>query len=427
MQTDNSQPIGIRGNTPMTTGDLEAHLALALRTENVGVLTGAGTSVSAGGPTMAGLWEALETSASETHSWLLDNGFMTSPDPPSKPPNLETAIDLLHIAEEDLRRRGELESPEAIEIGHHRDVVYKLLIDQCRLDTQLWTGEKDPATDALLSDHRTFVARLISTRSPGQDAPWIFTTNYDLTIEWSAESLGVEVINGFGGLHDRRFASSRFDLGFRNVQASGIARLGAYHLYLVKLHGSLTWLRDGPEKVREVAAPHAWRKVFAMEEPGPGALRDLVLILPNKQKYLASAGFLHAELVRRFTDFLGRPQTTLLVAGYSFNDSHINRVISSALNNPTLHLIVLLPELGSDVASRFNNLSAVAKDLVQPLVASSSPRVTFIHGDSAYFSSLVDLMPEPALLDDYRVQGTRVEQRLGNARPQLDENGGHDD
>ena len=50
------------------------------------------------------------------------------------------------------------------------------------------------------------------------------------------------------------------------------------------------------------------------------------------------------ELLRRFAEFMARPQTALLINGYGFGDEHINRLIRSALLNPTLQVVVYLPE-----------------------------------------------------------------------------------
>jgi hypothetical protein len=50
-------------------------------------------------------------------------------------------------------------------------------------------------------------------------------------------------------------------------------------------------------------------------------------------------------IIRRFTEFLSRPNACLIVNGYGFTDDHINRLIVSALQNPTLQLIVYLPEI----------------------------------------------------------------------------------
>lgn len=39
-----------------------------------------------------------------------------------------------------------------------------------------------------LATHRRLLQKLTAARQPGQPSPWIFTTNYDLAIEWAAET-----------------------------------------------------------------------------------------------------------------------------------------------------------------------------------------------------------------------------------------------
>lgn len=74
------------------------------------------------------------------------------------------------------------------------------------LNADLWADRSAAAAQELLEPYVQLLARLQGSRQPGQSAPWVFTTNYDLTIEWAAEALGIHIVNGFSGLHDRRFA-----------------------------------------------------------------------------------------------------------------------------------------------------------------------------------------------------------------------------
>jgi hypothetical protein len=65
MATTGGAPMGsrkfaIRGGEEMKAEELTGHLALALRLENIGLLLGAGASVSAGGKTIGQLWKGLE-------------------------------------------------------------------------------------------------------------------------------------------------------------------------------------------------------------------------------------------------------------------------------------------------------------------------------------------------------------------------------
>ena len=402
-------PIAFRGSSSMAAPELRAHLAVTARTQNVGVLLGAGASVNVGCPTMAGLWKRIGEDHAQTPLWLDENGFLTEGDPGS--PNLEHVIDRLAVAEQDAARR-DINSAELKEIKHHKSTIVKTLLESCLIDRAFWDGRLSPLNDDRFSSHRKLLTRLITSRSPGQHAPWVFTTNYDLSVEWAAEGLGIDVTNGFGGLHDRRFSSSRFEQSVRNVRGTGQGKLSSRHLYYAKLHGSLSWLQQPDRLLRELNAHHMWTVLEPALDEASEQASDLVLILPSTQKFVATASHVYGELIRRFTEFLGSEQTTLLVSGYSFCDEHLNRLFGAAINNPTIQLVICLPEMTIEENNRFEGLSQPARALIEPLVTAASPRVTFVCGEAAYFDNFVKLLPEPALFDEIGAQGERIERSI---------------
>ncbi|KGV51212.1 SIR2-like domain protein [Burkholderia pseudomallei MSHR4003] len=221
----------------------------------------------------------------------------------------------------------------------------------------------------------------------------MFTTNYDLAVEWSAESIDLQVVNGFLGVHGRRFSPHSFDLGFRNTQARGEARFGVYNIYLAKLHGSLTWREDSGQ-VYEVQAALARAGIQSF-------LEDLTktelgfMVMPRAAKYMQTVGYVLGELFRRFSEFLSRPQTSLLICGYGFGDEHINRLLTSALLNPTLQLVVYSPEFSGNV------LDPALPAALRKLLSLRNPRVTVIGGGAeAYLDKLAAHLPDPLLYDD---------------------------
>lgn len=223
----------------------------------------------------------------------------------------------------------------------------------------------------------------------------MFTTNYDLAIEWAAETIGIHVHTGFVGIHKRVFSPQSFDLGFRNTLARGEARFGSSDIYLAKLHGSLSWRKVGHTDFREIAASEMWATLGPILD-GSTEPDDSLIVFPRAAKYLQTVGFLSGELIRRFSDFLSRPQSCLLVFGYSFNDQHINRLLQSALLNPTFQLVVFLPEFRGVV----DECTSGANMAVRNLVSVKSPRITFVGGgESAYFEEAVRLLPDPVLFD----------------------------
>ena len=313
------------------------------------------------------------------------------PPPPVLPetPNIEVLADKLEIAIVEWDRQGDALADPAKKA---RAALLKAVLRAAKLKDELWSS---PAADIAgdgLDTHRSLLQKLTSARQPGQAPPWIFTTNYDLAIEWAAESVDIQVINGFLGLHNRRFSPQSFDLGLRNIQARGEARFGAYNIYLAKLHGSLTW-KEFDHDLFEVPASQAWPDLQGFLD---GSKPDLgYRVLPRAAKYLQTIGYVLGELFRRFAEFLARPQAALIIAGYGFGDEHINRLIRSALLNPTLQVVIYLPEFTGDPTS------AALPPTVRRLLALQNPRLTIVGGGSdAYLSKLVEHLPNPVIYDE---------------------------
>ncbi|WP_240790645.1 SIR2 family anti-phage-associated protein [Stenotrophomonas sp. TEPEL] len=404
-----------RGGKPITDElELQAYLASLLRLENVGLLLGAGASCSAGGQTMRMLWSRFLVGSSVEADWLLSKGFITDdekrlplpPLPPPAPgvpvvptnpfipppvaslPNFEVLLDRLEIAILEWGRQG---SSELVQAHKVRSALFRAVVNAATLKEDWWKSPLGADLADELSAHRSILQKLTAARQPGQPAPWVFTTNYDLAIEWAAESVDLQVINGFLGVHSRRFSPQSFDLGFRNAQAKGEARFGVYNIYLAKLHGSLTW-KEVDHSLYEVPASEAWRDI---DEFLTGFADKLsYLVLPRAAKYLQTVGYVMGELLRRFAEFMARPQTALIVNGYGFGDEHINRLIRSALLNPTLQVVVYLPEFMGDPAA------ADLPQTVRRLLALQTPRLTIVGGGSrAFTSALANDLPDPTVYD----------------------------
>lgn len=403
-----------RGGKPITDElELQAYLASLLRLENVGLLLGAGASCSAGGQTMRALWTSFLNKNVVEADWLRDQGFITEaerrlPAPPAPPlppgvparprklftppvallPSFEVLLDRLEIAVLEWERQG---SPELVQAHKVRSALFRAVVNAATLKEDWWKSPLGADLADELWAHRSILQKLTAARQPGQPAPWVFTTNYDLAIEWAAESVDLQVINGFLGVHSRRFSPQSFDLGFRNAQAKGEARFGVYNVYLAKLHGSLTW-KEVDHSLYEVPASEAWRDIYHFLEGFDDTLSYLVL--PRAAKYLQTVGYVMGEMLRRFAEFMGRPQTALIINGYGFGDEHINRLIRSALLNPTLQVVVYLPEFKGDPTA------ADLPQTVRRLLALQTPRLTIVGGGSrAFTSALANDLPDPTVYD----------------------------
>ena len=400
-----------RGSRVLDENEFKSHMALAVRLENIAVLLGAGASKCVGGQIMSEIWSVFNTSCDSDVSWLCDENFFGK----SESPNIEHLLDKLEIACRDAQRRQE-DLSQLLQTRHN---LRKFIIQAALLDNELWMHPDNSAIYTKFSNHLKFLSRLVANRQPGQASPWLFTTNYDLSVEWSSETLGLHCVNGFSGLHNRAFRPSSFDLGLRNVHARGEARFGTYNVYLAKLHGSLSWVVEDDGGIVELPSRAIKSRIdsfLSSSEPDdwPG-----FLIFPGATKYVQSTGFVYGEMVRRFTELLTKPNSCLIVNGYGFADDHINRLIVSALQNPTLQIIIYLHN-----RNQFENCKPVSSlgahvdsnEQLRHLIYAQLPQITLRgFGDRANFSSLADDLPDPALIDDTSERARLIEQLLKQA------------
>ena len=396
-----------RGDRVLSLDEFKNHVAQATSLEHVGVLLGAGASVACGGMTMNGLWSNFSRKNPDVVTALIDQGFITDPATAGLP-NLENVMDLLTIAIADQRRKGEDTSP-TISI---QNAVLKAILEAAILDEAWLSNPSSSAGDNRLEKHTRLLTRLVHTRQPGQPAPWIFTTNYDMAIELAAESASLHVRDGFRGFHSRSFTPSSFDLGLRNTEALGEAQFGTYEVYLAKLHGSLSWKSTDNGEAEALQIPAAYQRIKEFMD-GTKEELESVLIFPSSAKFVDTVGFVYGELMRRLTHFLSRPNVCFFIGGYGFGDNHLNRIILSALNNPTLQLIVYLPEIdGFDGDGLPTNLGALNTNL-QSFLQLKLPQISIIGGGaSAYFDQLADHLPDPTTIDDPAERARKIANAL---------------
>lgn len=392
--------VAFRGDSKLSDDSIRAHLATILRLEHVGLLLGAGASVDVGGMTICDLWEYFATDFEDSYQTLKGHGFVEEED---DSPNIELVMDQLQIAclEAERTESDELDGLQSVQLDLRRAVVHASILQEDFWETPALTSD----IPDVLQDHCRILQKLRGARQPGQPAPWVFTPNYDLALEWAAEAVGLEVMNGFRGLHNRTFSPHAFDLGLRNTLARGEARFGCYEIYIAKLHGSLTWLAADDRSVIEQPAQSLWDLIREFRD-GESDDFGQEMVFPSGAKYLQTVGFVLGELFRRFNEFLNRPQTALIVNGYSFGDEHLNRILLSALQNPTLSLVIYAP-----MARITGDGVEVADDrpALKRLANLKSPQVTIIgNSDRAYFSALANDLPDPAIFDERSVEIRRM-------------------
>jgi hypothetical protein len=295
---------------------INQELLSSLQMHNLIVLAGCGTSVSAGGPTMKGLWDICigeqktKIELSEKLRYCRDNSEN----------NIERFLSLCEASiecESDRSKKSEIED----------------FMKDCRNSIQS-TCRNFLSIDKNVADkletHCLFLRKL--TRRRVRDPRLkVFTTNYDLCFEYAAAMLGLPVIDGFSfsfpNIFDPRYFE--YDMVRRTLASDerGDYLEGVFHLY--KLHGSLHWYRRDDGRIEK----------YGLESKDGVAPS---MIYPAKGKFQQSYAQPYIETISRFMAALREPNTCLLVIGFGFNDSHLAEPILSAVdNNPHMKTIVV--------------------------------------------------------------------------------------
>lgn len=183
-----------------------------------------------------------------------------------------------------------------------------------------------------------------ASRTGTRDRLNIFTTNYDRLIEAGAELAGLHLLDRFLGNLMPVFRSSRLDLDM-HYNPPGIRGEPRYLegvTRFTKLHGSVDWVQTGKD-IRRVGLPFGAESVEPyLKAPAlKGATAHQLMIYPNSAKDRETSAYPYVELFRDFAAATCRPNSTLVIYGYSFGDEHINRIIEDMLTIPSTHLVII--------------------------------------------------------------------------------------
>lgn len=158
----------------------------------------------------------------------------------------------------------------------------------------------------------------------------IFTTNYDLFIENAISKLHSQkrfVFNdGANGYFQRILDSTNYNrvVSYKGLNDNYISEIPS--LNLIKSHGSVNW-------------EHRNDKLIVLND-----VSETPMIVPPTG-FEAQETFLNNyfhDMLRVFQLELDKPQSVLLVIGFSFQDQHISKMLTRALQNPELIVYVFI-------------------------------------------------------------------------------------
>jgi hypothetical protein len=248
-----------------------------------------------------------------------------------------------------------------------------------------------------------------ASRSATRERLNIFTTNYDRVIEYGAELAGIRLIDRFVGSINPIFRSSRVevDMHYNSPGIRGEPRYLEGVVQFTKLYGSLDWaMKDGV--VRRIGLPYGATSIdlYASES-------DTLMIYPNASKDRETSEYPYVELFRDLAASVCRPNSTVVLYGYSFGDEHINRVITDMLTIHSTHLVIISFSDEGDRIKRFY------EKLKRPAQIS-----LLIGNHFANLETLVDhYLPKPAI-DRTTIKMAELLKSRGMAVPSSDSAGG---
>lgn len=228
----------------------------------------------------------------------------------------------------------------------------------------------DDGTDLTSHD---MLLRKLARRGIRKPRVKVFTTNYDLCFEYAARHQRFVVIDGFSHAAPPVYDRSQFTLDIvRRDFGKDAPDYFESVFQLYKLHGSIDWRRTGTEIIRSRANEH---------KP--------VLIYPRDSKYQEAFEPPYLDMMAALQAALRQPDTALLVAGFSFADSHIAQPVIAAIeSNMSLRLVVCDPAFLADDDVKDDPVTVTAKaepkksfhQKLLRLAKTGDQRVLLLHG-----------------------------------------------
>lgn len=177
----------------------------------------------------------------------------------------------------------------------------------------------------------------------------VFTTNYDVFLDVASRACaGLRLSSGFSHATSAddvsEYSSGTFFLSTYDSGNLYDYRVELPCLNLVKLHGCISWQKDGERIVRR-SAKHDVPTDLTVAAAITDFNSRYAVVLPQQSKFASSViDRTYYELLRLYSNALDRANVLLIAFGFSFSDEHILQITRRALKNPTLRLVVFAYE-----------------------------------------------------------------------------------
>lgn len=180
----------------------------------------------------------------------------------------------------------------------------------------------------------------------------IYTTNYDLLLEYACEKSG-KIFHYNDGFRNKNAVFSDIELDVSEFDKTVFCTTGLYSyqeelpkINLLKLHGSLNWRILENSRITHINFKNFANEIVTIDTNIDGDnvafLNKIGVIQPYHKKHENTVlNRTYYNLLRYFSNSLLKPNSILCSLGFSFNDEHIYDIISNSLKtNPTLCLLI---------------------------------------------------------------------------------------
>lgn len=420
---------------------LQALIAEWLRMENFVVLTGAGTSVTSGGKTMANLERAVLEVVKATKDLPAGAAAVIKARQEEDEKTragfedwLTFLVNASHLATVSgspfigVKWKGTAD-PSQADLFTLTERIGKAIFAECALSL----AETPPSATSSgdIAPHLSFLAKLVA-RDSNHGRAHLFTLNYDTLFEQALELLSIQYFDGFTGRADARFDPSVYglDIYYPGEVAEGRVRRFDKFVHLYKLHGSIHWHLRGDELRARHPDLQPFKTYLALASAAEKAAKldeldetiPCVGILPTANKFAQTLAMPFAHLFRSFQIRLSAPQTFLLVLGFGFGDDHVTRIIETALMNPSLVLLVIEPDPKSPTIERIRRYKDLGKRafVLTPTEAAFGA-AAFKHATFDDFARSV--MPDVQWLEDF-LRLRRFEKQIAAGKTDANDDAG---
>lgn len=374
---------------------LEIREQLSSGRRRLALLVGAGASMAAGLPGIAGLSGEVEQRLEEP----LKSKYKTIEGVVGTGADVEQVLSRIRLCRELI---GQSDTYEVDGLSGHTE-ARELDFAVCRLIYEVVEGR----TADLTSHH--VLAQWLHILHPERDFPVeVFTTNYDLLIERALEQARVPFFDGFIGSVEPFFSPTSVEADERQADPVRPPR-GWTRLW--KIHGSIGWRLqvDADTQVSRIVR-------VPMRVPTMG---EELMIFPSREKYEESRKLPFITFQDRLRRVLSSGEMLLVIIGYSFSDQHLNQILFDALSGSNSRLAVTallygeLEERHEQWARAYRNLSMYAANgaLVGGLRSAwSTPEPETAEGNPYW-----DATEKRFLLGDFKAFAAFLERSVGLA------------